>query len=668
MFFGQTQYKFSDLFAVILGVFIALVPFLSFHGYLYEGSSSRSLLLSLVVGFLGVLLGIFLFSRKNAVYVVKSPILFVLGGYFFVLIISLFFGVDQSISFWSRATRTTGVFYLSHLALFFLLLTMIFQDVSVRKSILKTFVISSILFSIGYLVGPDGFKWIFSKKGWDGFTFMNSSFAAMYLYAAFMASLFLLFSRPKENRKWWYVAPLLLLINPSFINPRVWSGDFSQGFIGESFASSYAVLFSIISLIIFSAISKIKKNNLRHRLALGITFAAVVLAIVAIASLLTKDGYIQKLYLSQSSGARPIVWELSQKAIKERPVFGWGPDNFDIAYQQHYDNRILEERNGAEPWFDRAHNIFIDQMVETGFVGTFIYILVYLVLIASMFYVVLYSQKKDEQLLGTILGVYFFFHIAELQTAFETSISYIPLAIMSALATVLFFQVYKNNNPQKQLSFKASYSYQLLLAISLFLYFGWSLFAGTLPIMKAEKTNGVVRTVGSGEKRLPLYEKLFGSPLDLSSFLWRTSTDFQRGIAENPVVLENPKKVEALIKELDIFAFQYEKYLKKHPEDIRSHLSLADIYIYYRLFDIDKLDQAHKVLDKAIALNPNLPQPYRMKAVAYLYQAKFKEAREWAEKALAVNPNIEESQRLNQYIERSIKTFPEIDLYFFKQI
>ncbi len=57
-----------------------------------------------------------------------------------------------------------------------------------------------------------------------------------------------------------------------------------------------------------------------------------------------------------------------------------------------------------------------------------------------------------------------------------------------------------------------------------------------------------------------------------------------------------------------------------------------------------------------------------MKAVAYVYMGKFDLAREYANKGLALNPKIKQSQDIVDYVEKSAKTFPEIDLFFFKQI
>ncbi|MEZ4114026.1 MAG: hypothetical protein R3B65_01020 [Candidatus Paceibacterota bacterium] len=92
------------------------------------------------------------------------------------------------------------------------------------------------------------------------------------------------------------------------------------------------------------------------------------------------------------------------------------------------------------------------------------------------------------------------------------------------------------------------------------------------------------------------------------------------------------------------------------------------MYIYQIFLVAKRLDDADKVLDKAIEISDKHPQPYWMKAVISLYRKDFTKAREYVEKAKSMNPDVVETKRLEEYIEESIKTFPEIDLYFFNQI
>ncbi len=654
--------------------FIALFPIVLFKGYLYNGTSSRAIFLMIVIEILAIVFALTLFKKDKEVKFFKSPIAMALSLYFIVLIITGLQGVDPSISFWSKAARVSGIFFFSHLVMLYYFLSYLFKDNKTQRDFLKVFLVSTGVYSVLSFLGPEGLGFIFKTKLWDGFTFGNSTFAAMYLFAAFLLSIYFIRSKEDGDKKWWYrLLPFVFLINPYIINSKVWKGQVDlisnpMGIVGEARATTYVIFASVVGLLVFYFGSKISSVKIRKGLVWFSIILALVSSVLLTRSFLTKDGYLREVYLSQATSARPILWELSTKMIKERPLFGWGTDNFDRGFEQNYDNRLLEERFGNEAWFDRAHNVFIDQTVDTGYVGLASYLLVYFVVLGSLVYVLLKSKDKKDQTLASILIIYFLGHLAELQTAFDTTISLVAVIVMIALASNLYRKTYIENNKDKKHTIDVPVYAKYGAAICLIGYFGWAFFAGTLPIARAEHVNGTIRTVGSAEKRLPMYPVLFGSPMDLPSFLWRTSTDFQRGISENPKSIENPKNQENFKKELEVFANEYKDYLEKHPNDIRAHFNYADVLMYSNLFGVDRLDEASLVLDKAIEMNPEIPQGYWMKSVLSLYQGKFDLAREWAQKGLAVNPNIEKSQQVVSYIDKNIKSFPEVSLYFFDKI
>ena len=55
------------------------------------------------------------------------------------------------------------------------------------------------------------------------------------------------------------------------------------------------------------------------------------------------------------------------RIFKERPIFGWGPENFSIALEKHYLPQF-------EVWYDRAHNVFFDYLTQTGILGLLSYL------------------------------------------------------------------------------------------------------------------------------------------------------------------------------------------------------------------------------------------------------------------------------------------------------
>lgn len=59
---------------------------------------------------------------------------------------------------------------------------------------------------------------------------------------------------------------------------------------------------------------------------------------------------------------RLLLWKQSIIAFKEKPIFGWGMENFNVPFEKHYNPYF-------EVWYDRAHNIFFDYLVMTGILG-----------------------------------------------------------------------------------------------------------------------------------------------------------------------------------------------------------------------------------------------------------------------------------------------------------
>ena len=152
------------------------------------------------------------------------------------------------------------------------------------------------------------------------------------------------------------------------------------------------------------------------------------------------------------------------------------------------------------------------------------------------------------------------------------------------------------------------------------------------------------------------------------SFLWRTFTDFQKGVGDNPSVLQNSVEIENLKKEMVIIENVYKEYINENPEHFRAYLNLADVLMYQSLLGVDKINEAEEILEKAIALVPQAPQSYWMKSVADVYVGDFSGARGNIQKALDLNPNAVQSQEISEYVEKAAKDFPKINLYFFRQI
>src|SRR3989338_11270594 len=113
-FWKSVEYLFYAFFVVF--------PFINYSSFLYGGSSTRSLNLVIFAGFLGLALGIWLFKKSASLSLVKSPLFIALALYFLALSFSGILGLDFSTTYWSVATRMTGLWHFLSLGFFMLLL------------------------------------------------------------------------------------------------------------------------------------------------------------------------------------------------------------------------------------------------------------------------------------------------------------------------------------------------------------------------------------------------------------------------------------------------------------------------------------------------------------------------------------------------------------------
>ncbi|TSC78270.1 MAG: Uncharacterized protein G01um101433_304 [Parcubacteria group bacterium Gr01-1014_33] len=68
--------------------------------------------------------------------------------------------------------------------------------------------------------------------------------------------------------------------------------------------------------------------------------------------------------------ARFMIWGMSIKGALDRPILGWGQENYYLVFQKYYNPGLY----GEEPWFDRSHDIIFDWLIHAGFLGLFSYL------------------------------------------------------------------------------------------------------------------------------------------------------------------------------------------------------------------------------------------------------------------------------------------------------
>ncbi len=72
-------------------------------------------------------------------------------------------------------------------------------------------------------------------------------------------------------------------------------------------------------------------------------------------------------------------WKASVLAVLDRPLLGWGLENYSSAFDLHFPPQVINTWESM-PWFDRAHNIFLDVATTAGLLGLAVYLTFYALL------------------------------------------------------------------------------------------------------------------------------------------------------------------------------------------------------------------------------------------------------------------------------------------------
>jgi len=64
------------------------------------------------------------------------------------------------------------------------------------------------------------------------------------------------------------------------------------------------------------------------------------------------------------------IWNIAWQGFRERPLLGWGQENFYLVFQKYFNPSLYN----TEPWFDRSHNILLDWAVHAGLLGLLSYL------------------------------------------------------------------------------------------------------------------------------------------------------------------------------------------------------------------------------------------------------------------------------------------------------
>lgn len=581
-----------------------------------------------------------------------------------------YFGVFLERSLWSDILRSSGILFLTHLAVFSVLLGEILH-VHDWQLVRRAVVLSAGAFSFCTLLGVSGLR-LFTETAIpfnfaeEGFNFGNSTFAGVYLLLAFMVGLIELYRSWGEVR-WRRVligALVLVGLSPVMVKVSILWGRTPLGdvfanpalLLGAARASSATMLLVLATLGGWLALGRYTTGARRTYGRIAWVGGLWLAAAVAVALLFVPQSPVQEAYIETSTAARIIVWEGGLEAVSDRPYLGWGPENYLFAHEQYFNNDLYLQENIGEVWFDRAHNLIVDTLVSVGYVGAAAHLLFVLVFLLTVRQ--LYRRNIVGDVEALVLALILPAHILQLQTGFDTTGSYALLAVIFGYIFFLERQAASGHVAEGGgTSSWMKYAYGVLATL---LVMGAILSLKYVVYDEWVRQHALVKTfvTADTESRKALIHTSLAQTSDWET-LRVSASSFIKGALEGA---RHTTDVEGYIANVLETAGVYDEYYKAYetamPHHYRERMNHAYLLIIESGLGERRLEEARELVNSSYELSPDNPLTYNMGALVFLYGINFDKARELVTEAIALNPGIKFSRQISDYIEAQIDRFP----------
>lgn len=295
--------------------------------------------------------------------------------------------------------------------------------------------------------------------------------------------------------------------------------------------------------------------------------------------------------VNDDAQARFVIWEMSWKGFKERPLFGWGQEGFNFVFNKHYDARLYHR----EAWFDRAHNAYLDWLIAGGLFGIAGYLALWYFAARSVLRGkntrggALFSSAERALFVGfgTAYAVnnVFVFDNGVSHFLFFMLLAYVHFRATEDTAPVLQSVI---PDPRGAVARMCTPAAVVVLAFSLYWFNARPAYAGALLLdaLRAQKE-------GPAEN-LALFRRALG----LNTL---ATAEIREQLAQVTVAVAPISGVPITVKQefLSLAASELDKEIKKRPTDARYYTFLASLLDSFGLYE-----QGFLYWREAVALSP----------------------------------------------------------------
>ena len=510
-------------------------------------------------------------------------------------------GESPAKSFWSNFERMDGYVTLVHLFLYVLVAGTMLRE---KKLWHRFFNISLgvAVFVSSYALAQLAGKAELIQSSWrlDG-TLGNASYMAIYmLFHIFIAAYMFTETSSRRAR---YVYGGLVIFYLIFLIQTGTRGTALGLAVGTTISALYFALFT-------------KGHATMRKAAIGaLVCVAVVVTFLGVfrdSAFIENNQYlgrITNISLEQAS-TRFQLWGIAFDGVKERPLLGWGQENYSYVFNTRYEPSLYDQ----EPWFDRVHNIILDWLVAGGVLGLVAYLSV---LTAALYYLFIrplmhadddsFTPVERGLLIGLLAG-YTFHNLF----VFDNIVSYIFYGTILAFIHARIARPTHSLEQQNIEHARISHFFAPMIALTCIVV----VYTVNIPAMRAAgDVVGALRAPTPSEAIAALDRVAQGRTFGAQEAQEQLAI-YAQGLIQTPGVPKDTKEEAFMKAEAGL-----KKLVAARPEDARAHLFFGSLYR-----TAGQYDNALEYYATALKLSPQKQQILFDQGTVYLSMGEYDSA------------------------------------------
>jgi O-antigen ligase/tetratricopeptide (TPR) repeat protein len=657
----------SKIYVKILrwGIFISLfLPLIIFSQYISPFHFGKMVIFRSLVEILAVIYILLIIADKRHLPHLPrrqagwTPIVISFTVFTALYVLASFIGVDFNYSFWGTLERMGGLFSFLHFWVFFIILISVFRNRKDWEKLLKISIFVgflSILFAYGqyFKLGDFFVGWQHGERV-IGTIGNPALFAGYLLFILFLNIYFLLKKETKLQEKVFYAMVLILGVPALHLTTvrgsiiAFWLGLFLLGLFYLIFPASPARL---------AAKRAGGSKNRKIKLSLLVLLIIFLILVGFIWINRTKEwvehiDWLNRLTTislkTQTLQTRLWSWHSAWQGFKERPILGWGPENFVLAHAKYFDPRLFISM-GSETIWDRAHNIVLELLTTMGIVGLLSYLSIFIAI--YWFLIKGFKQRKIDletlAVFGIMLIVYFVHNLFIFDTMANYLMFFLVLGYINFTASSVASAKEDTENkpsyaPDGASGGKEKRTNPFLIAVLVILAIILIYKTNIEPTMANHACTRAI-LMGRAGNAQGAFNK-FQEALSYKSS--QGKYEIRQRLAMFAIEYDQTKeKIQNLSQAiLNYTAEELKKNIQAHPRDYIPYLYLGRIYILLiGQGDKEAGQKAEEAINSALAINNKNPRIWYEFGQVKLSQKKYSEAVEAFKRALELNPEVSQS-------------------------